>query len=181
MSISAITSNSSQLQVNGNSQMAKVKQSFDSLGSALNSGNIDDAKKAFAQLEKNAPGKGNAGGTEFEDLKKSLEAGDLKGAQEAYSKIQEKMSQGPPAGAPSGGTSKGAAQDTVQLSSAAKGDSKTTSSENKTYDKMDSNKDGSVTAQEELIYKLTHPSDTSSTSVLTTDTTKQKSEVDAYV
>jgi hypothetical protein len=161
--------------------MAKMKQSFDSLGNALNSGNIDDAKKAFAQLEKNAPDNGKAGGSEFDDLKKSLETGDLKGAQEAYSKIQEKMAQGPPAGAPSGGASKGAAQDTVQLSSAAKGDSKTTSSENKSYDKMDANKDGSVTAQEELIYKLTHPSDTNSISIVTTDTTKQKSEVDAYV
>lgn len=166
MSISAISAGSTS-QMSGSNLMAQMKQNFDDLGSALSSGNLDDAKKAFAKLQKNAPSGGNGKNpSEIDDLKKALDSGDLKGAQEAYSKIQDKMSQGPPAGAPAKGVVQSEPVDTVQLSS-AKSDSQTSSTDSKTYDKMDLNKDGKVTAMETMEYNLAHANDTSSATATT--------------
>jgi hypothetical protein len=164
MSISAISAGSTS-QMSGSNPMAQMKQNFDDLGSALSSGNIDDAKKAFAKLQKNAPSGGDGKTpSEIDDLKKALDSGDLKGAQEAYSKIQEKISQGPPAGGqrPSG-PPPGEPKDTVELSSKSTA-STTSSSDTKTYDKMDTNKDGTVTAQERLEYLMTQGTDTMASS-----------------
>lgn len=163
MSISAISAGSTS-QMSGSNPMAQMKQNFDDLGSALSSGNIDDAKKAFAKLQKNAPSGGDGKTpSEITDLKNALDSGDLKAAQEAYSKIQEKMSQGPPAGGkPPSGPPPGEPKDTVELSS--KSTASTTSSDTKTYDKMDINKDGTVTAQERLEYLMTQGTDTSASS-----------------
>lgn len=173
MSISAISAGSTS-QMSGSSAMAKIKQNFDDLGSALSSGNLDDAKKAFAELQKNAPSGGDGKSpSEIDDLKKALESGDLKGAQEAYSKIQEKMSQGPPAG---GKPPQEAQGDTVQLSSQAK----TSSAENKTYDEKDINEDGTVSAQEEMLYDLSHPNSESSTAVEKSDSTQVKTVLETY-
>jgi hypothetical protein len=74
--------------------MAQMKANFDDLGSALKSGNISDAKAAFAKLQQNAPSQGSQP-SEIESLSKALDSGNLKGAQAAYSSIQDKMSQGP--------------------------------------------------------------------------------------
>jgi len=151
--------------MSGSNLMAQMKQNFDDLGSALSSGNIDDARKAFAKLQKNAPSGGDGKTpSEIDDLKKALDSGDLKGAQEAYSKIQEKMSQRPPAGGqPPSGPPPGEPKDTVDLSSKSTA-SATTSSDSKTYDKMDTNKDGTVTAQERLEYLMTQGTDTTASS-----------------
>lgn len=151
--------------MSGSNPMVQMKQNFDDLGSALSSGNIDDAKKAFAKLQKNAPSGGDGKTpSEIDDLKIALDSGDLKGAQEAYSKIQEKMSQGPPAGGqPPSGPPPGEPKDTVELSSKSTA-STTSSSDTKTYDKMDSNKDGTVTAQERLEYLMTLGTDTTASS-----------------
>ena len=77
-----------------NNPMAKMKQNFSDLGSALKSGNIDEAKKAFAKLQENAP-KQAGSNSEIDSLSKALESGDLQAAQEAYSKIEDKMAQMP--------------------------------------------------------------------------------------
>lgn len=172
MSISAISAGSTS-QMSGSNPMAQMKQNFDDLGSALSSGNIDDAKKAFTKLQKNAPAGGDGKTpSEIDDLKKALDSGDLKGAQEAYSKVQKKMSQGPPAGSKPTQEAQG---DTVQLSSQAK----TASTENKTYDKEDSNKDGTVSVQERLAYELEHPDDSTKVTVLTSDKNQEKSSIQA--
>ena len=146
MSISGISSSVSLYQTNQVSSFTKIKQDFDSLGSALESRNLSDAKKAFAQLQKDAPTQGGTGTnpmkSDIDSLGKALDSGDLKAAQEAYSKIQDKMSQGPPAGGPGG----------AKNASESKADSKT-------YDKKDINKDGTVSAQEEMIYALQHLDD----------------------
>jgi soluble cytochrome b562 len=177
MSISAISSGSS-FQMGGSNPMAQMKQNFDDLGSALSSGNLDDAKKAFTKLQSNAPSGGdskNPMSSEIDSLKKALDSGDLKGAQEAYSKIQDKMSKmGPPAGGPP----QGAPTDTVQLSSQAS--AKSTTSDTKTYDKKDSNKDGTVSSAEELAYDVAHPNGESSTTVEKADTTQAKAGVQTY-
>jgi hypothetical protein len=105
---------SQQTQGSSNTPMAQMKQSFDDLGSALKSGNISDAKAAFAKLQQNAPSQGSQP-SEIENLSKALDSGDLKGAQTAFSSIQDKMSQGPQGmmAADSGQTQGSSAQDDV--------------------------------------------------------------------
>lgn len=178
MSISAISTGSTS-QMSGSNPMAQMKQNFDDLVSALKSGNLDDAKKAFAKLQKNAPSQGgddkNPMSSEIESLKKALDSGDLKGAQDAVSQIQTKMLQGPPAGGPP----QGAQKDTVQLNSSKSGDTSSASS-SKAYDKMDANKDGTVSVQERLAYELEHPDDSTKVTVLTSDKNQEKSSIQTY-
>jgi hypothetical protein len=126
-----------------NNPMAQMKQNFDDLGSALKSGNISDAKAAFAKLQQNAPSQGSRP-SEIESLSKALDSGDLKGAQSAYSKIQEKMSQGPQGmmAADSGQTQGSSAQDdvikTLLAALSKEDDSKTSGTSKKKYDKQTS-------------------------------------------
>ena len=150
--ISGIGSSGNLQQVSGSNPFAKVKQDFDALGSALDSGNLTDAKKAFAQLQKDAPsqgGKKNPLSDTIDSLGKALDSGDLKGAQDAYGKIKEAMSQKQPTGGQGGGA--GGAGGASGASGAGGG-----SSSNKTYDVKDTNKDGTVSAMEELVYDLAH-------------------------
>jgi hypothetical protein len=179
--------------------MAQMKQNFDDLVGALKSGNLDDAKKAFNKLQKNAPPQGadskNPVSAEIQNLQKALDTGDLKGAQAAVSQMQAKMPQGPPAGGPGGGAAppppkgpppgggrppQGAKADTVQLDSTKSGSTSSASSSSKVYDKMDSNKDGTVSAMEALFYELKNTNDATSISVLTIDQTQAKSSIQAY-
>ena len=87
---------------------------------------------------------------DIDSLGKALESGDLKAAQEAYAKIQEKLSQGPPAGGPDGAKKASASSSGSQ-------------SENKVSDKMDINKDGTVSYEEEMAYTLQHPGEVNKT------------------
>ena len=190
MSVSAVSGSTSMYQPD-QSKMEQMKKSFDGLGSALKSGNLEDAKKAFADLKKNAPSQG-AGGNDpmskdMDAVQKALDSGDVKGAQEAFSKIQEKMSQGPPQGAPAGGKPQGNQQDTVSLSSEAKDAAQngSSSSNSTSFDKMDANQDGTVTAQERLEYQLSQAKESdSSTSNSTTaqnlSSALQKAAAKAY-
>jgi soluble cytochrome b562 len=183
MSISAVSA-SSMSQMGGSNPMAQMKQYFDNLGTALQSGNLDDAKKAFSELQKKAPSQGGDGKNPMSDeiakLQKALDSGDLKGAQEAYSNIKKIMSQGPAGGAAAGGRPPQDPQkDSVELSSSKSGDTSSTSS-SKVYDKMDTNKDGTVSAMEVLAYELENPSDSTSVSVLTVDKNKENSSKQTY-
>jgi hypothetical protein len=148
--------------------MDQMKKNFDALGSALSSGNLDDAKKAFAEIQKNAPKDGNTP-SEITDLQKALDSGDVKAAQQAYSKIQQKMSQGPPQGGP---PPQGGQGDKVTLSSS--------SSSNQTYDKKDANKDGTVSAPEELAYDIAHPTD-EGTDTNSSGSVKQNTLLETYL
>ena len=151
MQISGVHSSSASVQsVAGSNPLAKVKKDFEALGSALDSGNLDEAKKAFAQLQKDAPsqgGKNNPLSDTIESLGKALDSGDLKSAQEAYGKIKKAMSQRPPAGG------QGAGAGGANGASGPGGGS----SSNKTYDPKDTNKDGTVSVMEEIVYDLAHP------------------------
>ena len=197
MSISAISAYNSTFQPGGSNPMAQMKQNFDDLVGALKSGNLDDAKKAFNKLQKNAPPQGaadskNPMGAEIQNLLKALNTGDLKGAQAAVSQMQAKMPQGPPAGGPGGGAPpkgpppgggrppQGAKADTVQLDSTQSGSTSSTSSSSKVYDKMDSNKDGTVSAMEALFYELKNANNATSISVLTINQTQAKSSIQTY-
>jgi len=136
----------------GNNRFAKIKQSFDNLGSALQSGNLSDAKTALTEIQKSAPkqasNSSNPMSQKMEALSKAIDSGDVKAAQAAYADIKQTMSQRPagrPSGPPPGGAppSGGAGK--------ASG-TKDSSSSNKVYDAKDTNKDGKVSALEELAY-----------------------------
>ena len=136
----------------------KTKQSFDKLGSALESGDLSAAQDAMSELQKNAPPQrsddNNPIKAKMEKLSQALQSGDLTAAKEDYAEVQKAMAQRPsagggPGGAPPSGTSQSSGAD---------------SSSSKTYDKMDLNKDGTVTAMEEILYGIEHPDDTTASS-----------------
>ena len=149
---------------------AKLKQSFEKIGSALDSGNLTDAKQALTQLQKDVPPQAGNGdnplSAKMQTLSKAVDAGDLKAAQAAYADIKKTISQGPPAGGrpagmPGGGPPSGGSPAGGAGKSSGAGSS---SSSNKTYDKKDTNKDGTVSAMEELAYDLKNPGDAAKTS-----------------
>lgn len=160
----------------GNDRFAKIKQSFNNLGSALESGNLSDAKTALAELQKNAPkqagGSSNPMSQKMEALSKAIDSGDVKAAQDAYADIKQTMSQRP-AGRPSGPPPGGAPP-----SGGAGKASGTEDSSSKVYDEMDANKDGTVSTQEKLAYlQKSHDSaNTSSISNIDSD----RGRIDAW-
>ena len=85
-----------------------MKKLFQNLGTALNSGNLSDAKAALSQLQQNAPkgavNSNNPMSQQIDSLSKAINSGDLKSAQSAYSNIQNAMSQGPTGGASGSGS-----------------------------------------------------------------------------
>jgi hypothetical protein len=186
MTISAVSSNSSLFQAGEASGMAQMKKNFESLGSALESGDLDAAEEALAQFEANAPDGGddsnNPMAADMASLKSAIASGDVEAAQEIYAQIKEKMSQGPSSGQAPPGGSQGAQQtDTVQLSTSSTEDSESSSSSSETtvYDKKDTNKDGVVSVQEIIAYALKHPGeDTSGTTGVTTVSGEGTASVD---
>jgi hypothetical protein len=176
MSVTAISGVSTSPMA-GSSQMAQIKQKFDALGSALQSGDLDEAKKVFAELQKNAPAQSgnskNSISSEMENLGKSLDSGDLKEAQEAYSRIQSKMSQGSPAGAPAGGR--------PHKGGHGGGSGTSSASTSTSYDKMDLNKDGTVSQLERMLYEMEHPGSSTATSATESDEGKGNTGINTYV
>jgi soluble cytochrome b562 len=98
--------NTSYSEVQGNDGFKKIKQSLQSLNSALDSGNLSDAKAALAQLQKNAPAQAssdkNPMAAKMEALSKAVDSGDLNGAREAFTDIKKTMSQRPSGTPPKG-------------------------------------------------------------------------------
>ncbi|MBI3505633.1 MAG: hypothetical protein HY059_12390 [Proteobacteria bacterium] len=74
---------------------------FQALGKALDSGDLDAAKAAFASLQANAPKAPPADGaqapgsdklkTDFDTLAKALESGNLDDAKQAFAQLQDDM------------------------------------------------------------------------------------------
>ena len=178
MQISSATSGAlSALQ--GNDKFAKIKQTFNNLGSALESGNLSDAKTALEELQKNAPkqasNSSNPMSQKMEALSKAIDSGDVKAAKEAYADIKQTMSQRP-AGRPSGPPPGGAPP------SGGKGNTSSTedsSSSNQVYDKKDANKDGKVSAQEELDYLQKQAKTEKANSTAKTDTADSTAKIDS--
>ena len=167
MNISSVTSQAYQ-PTQENSRFAKMKQSFQSLGNALESGNLTDAKEALAQLQKNAPAQkandNNPMSAKMEALSKAVDSGDLKAAQDAYADIKKTMSQRPSGRAQEGGHG-GPPPGGAPPSGAGKSsDASSSSSSNKVYDVKDTNKDGQVSWEEEQAYNLKNPDETTQTS-----------------
>lgn len=114
MSISSVSNNANPYtQSLQSSQMSGAfkqrKQDFDALASALQSGDLAGAQKAFATLQQDTQAMGQAqrgqgsnssavsqsGATSMKDLmnqlKQALSSGDLQGAQQAFASLQQNM------------------------------------------------------------------------------------------
>ncbi len=107
----------------------------------------DQAAKRFDELDTNKTGK-----LTQSDIEAGIKAAVGKGGPPSGAR--------PPAGGPPGGARP--AGRAPQSGSAAK------STDTKTYDKKDANKDGTVSIQEELVYDIAHPNDVAASSVKST-------------
>jgi hypothetical protein len=160
MQINSVTSGGIQ-SLPRHGQFEKVNQSFVKLGSALETGNLDDARTALAELQKNAPPKQSSRtdpiSEKLEAVSQAVESGDLDAAKTAYADVKQALVQRPVSrggraggGAPPGGGGKAAG---------ASGSGNST----KTYDKRDANKDGTVSWKEKQDYEFSHPDFTQAT------------------
>ena len=99
MSISSVTSANRSLQ---NNPYVQAKQAFQSLGNALQSGNLTAAQQAFAQLQQYSPGNGQASNNQnststttsnvtdpLQALGTALQSGNLSAAQQAFTQLQQ--------------------------------------------------------------------------------------------
>jgi hypothetical protein len=148
--------------------MANFKKDFEAIGEALKSGDLAAAKKAYAQLQNDAPSKTDGSdpiGKMMEALSKAIDSGDLQSAQDQYAKIQEELSKKPPAGGQDGaGGAKG-------------GGGPAGGPIEDVYDAKDTNKDGAVSAQEELVYDLKHPQASQNSSTTQTSASSSNTAV----
>jgi hypothetical protein len=118
VSVSAVSSNSSLAQTDSSSVMNQWKQDFKQLASALQSGNLAGAQKAFKALQQlqqsNQSGGQSSNGqsasssnnpiqNDFVALGQALSSGNLSGAQSDFSQLQSAMQAAGSNGA-SGGT-----------------------------------------------------------------------------
>jgi len=102
MSISGVSSGNNLYQTNISSINSQRKQDFQNLASALQSGDLASAQKAFAQLQQDGSKVGQAQSSQnsnqsngqnnpFQALTSALQSGDLSGAQQAFSQLQQGM------------------------------------------------------------------------------------------
>ena len=102
MSISSVSSNNNLYQTNLTSIYSQRKQDFQNLASSLQSGDLANAQKAFAQLQQDGAKVGQAQSSQnsnqsngqnnpFQALASALQSGDLSGAQQAFSQLQQSM------------------------------------------------------------------------------------------
>jgi len=96
-----------------------IKQDFNNLSTALSSGNLTDAQKAFATLQQDAPAQNSQNNSQFskdiQSLGNALQSGDLSSAQQVFSTMQTKMSQGLQNQTTSSTTSAATSNNPVQL------------------------------------------------------------------
>jgi|WetSurMetagenome_2_1015567.scaffolds.fasta_scaffold60023_1 hypothetical protein len=160
MQISSV-SNLSYQPAGASESFGKMKELFNKLGSALESGDLSAAQDAMTELQKNAPSQAgndsNPMKAKMDKLSQALESGDITAAQDAYADIKNTLAQGPPAGGgPAGGPPPGKTNQSASAGS--------NSTSNTVYEKADLNKDGTVSATEELLYGLEHPGDATTSS-----------------
>ena len=164
----------------GGDPFAKLKQSFEDIGTALDAGNISDAKDAFSKLQGSLPAQArnekNPLSGKIEALSQALDSGDVKAAKDAFADIKSTAAKGPAGGAgrPQGPPPGGAPPGGGTPAAAGVG-----SSSNKIYDKEDVNKDGKVSFQEDQAYKLKHPESVTTTASTTTTAHVVKSDSDS--
>lgn len=138
----------------GDDKFAKTLKSFKQLGTALESGSLSDAKKALTELQENTPRQASNASSpvsqKIEALAKAIDSGDVKAAQETFAAIKQKIT--------FAGSANGSSTESGPSSSDPKPDGGTgNASANKSYDKMDANKDGKVSWKEKQDYTQKHP------------------------
>jgi hypothetical protein len=144
----------------GTGPSVSVRQAFENLGTAIESGNLDDAKNALSELQKNAPtgarNRSNPMSDKMAALTKAVDSGDLSAAKSAYADLKQAAARGPKGGGerPAGAGSAGGASTSGTKRSSS---SDSTSSTNSTYDRADANQDGVVSMAERITYDLAHP------------------------
>lgn len=196
MSISGISSNVSSYDQYNTSMLSpkQMEKQFESLGSALESGDMTAAKSILTTMQRNAPSGTKSGGndqmsSDLEKLSSAISSGDQQSALDAYNNVKSNLSQmkqsvdksGMPSGQRQGGNGQGRSE-SVSGSSVSSSSSSTASS--KYYDKMDANKDGKVTNDEETKYKLNHPNEADTdqnTKTATTQATATKQTVGTII
>ena len=97
MTVSGISSVSPSLAAQASFQ--KRQADFQALGSALNSGDLAGAQKAFADFLQTAPGVSGVGsapgsspiGQDLQALGSALQSGDVAGAQKAFAGLQQEL------------------------------------------------------------------------------------------
>ena len=85
---SSTAASSSIYQANGANNSQQRRQSLEALTQALQSGNLDGAKQAYAALVQNTPGAGTNPNSPLAKIGQALQSGDLAGAQTAFAAIQ---------------------------------------------------------------------------------------------
>jgi len=149
----------------GNGGFAKIRQSFEDLGSALDAGNLSDAQAALAKLEENAPAAKSNGKNPMSEkmaaLSEALDSGDLEGAQKAYASVKEAMASRPSGAQGSSGKAGGGAPPAGGGTPASTTEA---SSSSKTYDVRDTNEDGKVSLEEEQAYQMKQMAEVQQTS-----------------
>jgi len=97
--IASVSSTSNPYQTSNQSGMGQIVQDFNSIGSALQSGNVSDAQTALSsfqqdlqsnpQLSSSQPfGDNSQANTKYQGLVSSLQSGNLSSAQKAFSTLQ---------------------------------------------------------------------------------------------
>ncbi len=94
MSPSAVSLTSASGQTQAQNPMKEIMQDFKQLASALKSGDLSGAQKAYSALQQLLPDQsqgGNPVSTDFAALGKALQSGDLSTAQSAFSQLQNDL------------------------------------------------------------------------------------------
>jgi hypothetical protein len=170
MSVAGISTNYSSYDQYNTSALSpkQMEKQFESLGSALESGDMATAKSILTTMQQNTPSGAKPAGnnqisSDMEKLSSAINSGDQKSAQDAYNSIKSNISQMKQSADQSEmppGQSRGGQGQVQGKSASSSGSSESSSISNKYYDKMDANKDGKVTYDEEMKYKLKHQNET---------------------
>ena len=111
MSVGSISGTSS-FQLPSQDTINKTKQSFDKLGTAIDSGNLSDAKEALNQLKNSAPQGSNDSNnplsSKIDALSKAIDTGDTAGAKTSYADLKKTMQDSAPGGQGCAGGARGA-------------------------------------------------------------------------
>jgi hypothetical protein len=148
--------------------IALLKQALVDLGTAIESGNLDDARKALTQLQKNAPPatskRSNPMSEKIDALTKAIESGNLEAARSAFADLKQALTRGHKDRGVPPGDGGGAPPRAPERPSTSDSGSGTTS----IFASADANQDGIVSAAEQLDYDLKHPGEATTDSRLDT-------------
>ena len=97
--ISSVSSTTNPYQTANQNGLTQFIQDFNSLGSALQSGDVSTAQSALATFQQDLPGnsqtqtnqpfgKNSQANTDYQNLTAALQSGDLNGAQKAFASLQ---------------------------------------------------------------------------------------------